>query len=65
MSLTIEKLDGGYVATHHSSRQIATAEHIANLILKYWPDVVTHIRASLKQDEQADSQSISSSASQI
>ena len=65
MSLTIEKLDGGYIATHHSSRQIVTAEHVANLIVKYWPDVISHIRASLKQNEQSDSQTISSGASQI
>jgi hypothetical protein len=52
MSLTIEKLDGGYIATHHSSRQIASAEHVANLIVKYWPDVITHIRVALTQTDQ-------------
>lgn len=52
MSLTIEKLDGGYIATHHITRQIASAEHVANLIMKYWPDVTTHIRAALAVADQ-------------
>jgi hypothetical protein len=44
MSLIIEKLEGGYVVTHHTTRQVATAEHVANLIMRYWPDVIAHLR---------------------
>jgi len=44
MSLLIERLEGGYLVTHHNTRQIATSEHVANLIFRYWPEVVNHLR---------------------
>jgi len=44
MSLIIEKLEGGFIVTHHGTRQIVMAEHVANLIFRYWPDVVNQLR---------------------
>ena len=51
MSMTIEKLDGGYIVMHHNTRQVATAEHVARLIVKFWPEVTAHIRAQLHEPE--------------
>ena len=50
MSLVIEKLEGGYIVTHHAARQIATAEHVANLIFRHWPDVVDRLRLLMDRD---------------
>ena len=47
MSLTIEKIEGGFVVTHHEKRQVATAEMVANFITKFWPDVTAYLRAIL------------------
>lgn len=45
MSTTIEKLAGGYVVTTvHGERQVASAEHVARIIHRYWHDVMHHIR---------------------
>jgi hypothetical protein len=54
MSMVIEKLDGGYIVTHHSTRQIATAEHVARLIMKFLPDVMTHIRALIAEEAETE-----------
>ena len=54
MSMVIEKLDGGYIVTHHSTRQVATAEHVARLIMKFLPDVMTHIRELLDEEVQME-----------
>jgi hypothetical protein len=43
MSLTIEKVANGYIVSHHDTRQIATAEHVANFIRQFWPDVADSI----------------------
>ena len=51
MSLIIEKLEGGYIITHHTARQIATAEHVARLIFRHWPDVVTQLRPLMASHE--------------
>jgi hypothetical protein len=51
MSLTIEKIDGGFVVTHHDKKQVATAENVANFIMKFWPDVTTHLRSLLPLEE--------------
>lgn len=44
MSLTIEKVANGYIVSHHDTRQIATAEHVANFIRQFWPDVAEWIQ---------------------
>lgn len=53
MSLMIEKIDGGFIVTHHDTRQIATAEHVARLIMKFWPDVTEHLREQIREPEPA------------
>jgi hypothetical protein len=51
MSLIIEKVEGGFVITHHDTKTVATAEHVANFIVKFWPDVTAHIRTLIAPSE--------------
>lgn len=48
MSLTIEKLNGSYVVSWPTKRSVESAEHVANFIIRYWPDVAEHLRSKLK-----------------
>ena len=43
--LTVEKLTGGYVVSHDHTREVATADHVAHLIVRFWPDVLECIQA--------------------
>jgi hypothetical protein len=49
--LTIERLDGGYVVTHHDKRNVATAENVAHLIIRFMPDVMEHMRIHFEDIE--------------
>jgi hypothetical protein len=49
MGLIIEKVEGGFVITHHDTKTVATAEHVANFIVKFWPDVTAHVRTLIAQ----------------
>ena len=42
--LTVEKLTGGYVVSHDNSREVASADHVAHLIVRFWPDVLECIQ---------------------
>lgn len=47
--LTVEKLTGGYVVSHDHTREVATPDHVAHLIARFWPDVlecIEELRAS-------------------
>jgi hypothetical protein len=41
--MIIEKVDGGYIVEYDDRKQIATAEHVANLITRFMRDVADHI----------------------
>ena len=43
--LTVEKLTGGYVVSHDNSREVVTADRVAHLIVRFWPDVLECIEA--------------------
>lgn len=45
--LAIKRIEGGYVVTHHDVEQVATAEHVANFIVQFWPEVTACLRAKL------------------
>ncbi len=52
--LTVEKLTGGYVVSHDNSREVATAEHVARLIMRFWPDVLECIQQQQSSQAAAD-----------
>lgn len=45
--LAIKRIEGGYIVTHHNVEHVATAEHVANFIVQFWPDVTAHLRTKL------------------
>jgi hypothetical protein len=48
--LTIRKVEGGYILTHHDTEHVATSEHVANFIVQFWPDVTCHLREKLASE---------------
>lgn len=50
VSTIIEKMEHGYVVRHHEHSEVASAEHVANLILHHWPDVTEWIKLKLGVD---------------
>lgn len=60
--LTVEKLTGGYIVSHDHTREIASAEHVAHLIVRFWPDVLERIQALLASQE---AEAIAKEASQM
>lgn len=49
--MVIEKLDHGYVIRHHHRRdQVATPEHVADIIIERWPDVTDWLKIKLGVD---------------
>lgn len=45
----IEKLEGGYIVQHDDHRVVASAEHVANFITRFWTDVTAHIERILEE----------------
>ena len=43
----IEKLDGGFLVDSEGIRRIETAETVAKLIMRIWPEVVNHIAVEI------------------
>lgn len=48
--LTVRKIEGGYVVDHNGIEQVAHADHVANLIIRFWPDVLEHLKDKLTKD---------------
>ena len=46
----IERLPGGYLIDVEGNRSIETAEMVANLILRIWPDVSMRIAAAWRPE---------------
>jgi hypothetical protein len=42
--LTIRKIDGGFIVINNGQEQIAHADHVSNLIIRWWPEVYEHIK---------------------
>jgi hypothetical protein len=41
--MIIEKVTGGYIVEHDGYKSIATADHVANFVLRYMKDVAERI----------------------
>lgn len=50
-SLSVERLPGGFLVTVDGERQVATAEHVANLISRHWSEVAHRMPAGPPQAE--------------
>lgn len=55
MSLIIEKVENGWLVSHHDKRHVATAQHVANFIVQFWPDVAHYVQKRLSQEQQQES----------
>ena len=49
MGLIIEKVENGFVVGHHERRHTASAEHVANFICMFWPDVAQSVHRRMAQ----------------